>query len=164
MKRALRSTLFLALLLSAAGGCAEPPPEPAAEPAPAELPAEEPAAPEPLSRMPRVPAKFTNLQVLPADIGKQDLVEIMKGISKSLGAKCDFCHLTAMPDYASDAVDHKRVAREMMRMVERINEELFVWDDAPQATCFMCHRGRNEPQLELGAPAIGHGDGVEHSP
>ena len=85
------------------------------------------------------------------EVGKEELLSTMKRISRSLGAKCDHCHRTDIRDFASDESDHKRVAREMMRMVDRLNQELFTWDEAPQATCYMCHRGENEPALTLAA-------------
>ena len=95
-----------------------------------------------------VPSKFTNLQVLPEDITKDELLQTMKLITKSLGVKCEFCHRTETRDYASDEIKEKLVARKMMQMVERMNRELFNWEDAPKATCFMCHRGERKPQMQ----------------
>ncbi len=102
------------------------------------------------ARIHELPAEFANLQVLPADISKDELKQTMKLITRSLGIKCDHCHLTDVRDFASDELRHKVVAREMMRMVERINRELLTWDDAPEATCFMCHHGQAKPQREPG--------------
>jgi hypothetical protein len=102
--------------------------------------------------IPRLPPEFTNLEVLPADITKDELKQHMKLITKSLGTKCDYCHLTDSRDYASDELLEKRIARKMMRMVERINREYFTWKDAPEATCFMCHHGELKPQLEPTIP------------
>ena len=93
------------------------------------------------------PSRFTNLRVLPGDITKDELYQTMKLIAKSLGAKCNYCHRTDTRDYASDEIKEKVIARKMMRMVERINGELFTWKDAPEATCFMCHQGRRKPQM-----------------
>ena len=101
---------------------------------------------------PRLPSEFTNLEVLPADITKDELKRYMKRITKSLGTKCDHCHRTDIRDYASDEIREKRVARDMMQMVERINRENFTWNDAPEATCFMCHRGELEPRLAPSVP------------
>ena len=97
----------------------------------------------------QVPSRFTNLQVLPEQITKQELMRTMKRISRSLGAKCDHCHRTDTRDFASDELEHKRVAREMLQMVDRLNLELFTWEAAPEATCYMCHRGEHEPVLTL---------------
>ncbi len=98
------------------------------------------------TRIPEVPSEFANLQVLPADISKDELKRTMKLITRSLGTNCDHCHLTDVRDFASDELREKVVAREMMRMVERINRELLTWEDAPEATCFMCHHGQHKPQ------------------
>jgi Photosynthetic reaction centre cytochrome C subunit len=100
--------------------------------------------------IPRLPSEFTNLEVLPRDITKDELKTYMKLVTKSLGTKCDHCHRTDIRDYASDEIKEKRIAREMMRMVTEINREHFSWPDAPQASCFMCHHGELEPQLEPG--------------
>ena len=105
-----------------------------------------PATDHDTTRTHELPAEFANLQVLPADISKDELKRTMKLITRSLGTKCDHCHLTDVRDFASDERREKVVAREMMRMVERINRELLTWEDAPEATCFMCHHGQHKPQ------------------
>ncbi len=117
----------------------------------APVPEEEPG-------IPRLPSEFTNLEVLPADITKDELKRHMKLVTKSLGVKCDYCHRTDVRDYATDEIREKVVARDMMRMVERINREHFTWEGAAQATCFMCHHGQREPQLAPGGPAGGSED------
>jgi hypothetical protein len=103
--------------------------------------------PEEEPGIPKLPSEFTNLEVLPTDITKYELKRHMKGITKSLGVKCDYCHRTDIRDYATDEIPEKVVARDMMRMVEWINREQFTWEEAPEATCFMCHHGEPEPQL-----------------
>ena len=110
--------------------------------------------------IPKLPSEFTNLEVLPADITKDEMKRNMKLITKSLGTKCDYCHRTDIRDYATDEIHEKIVAREMMRMLEKINREHFTWEGAPEATCFMCHHGEQEPQLDPGGgvPADGSDD------
>jgi hypothetical protein len=107
--------------------------------------------------IPQLPSEFTNLEVLPADITKHQMKRYMKRITKSLGTKCDYCHRTDIRDYATDEIHEKVVAREMMRMLEKLNREHFTWEGAPQATCFMCHRGEQEPQLAPGGGVSGAG-------
>jgi hypothetical protein len=94
------------------------------------------------------PAKFTNLQILPKDISKKDLMAAMKAQSKALGVKCAFCHDVKNKDYATDDNEHKRAARGMMKLVQKLNAEIFTWPEAPKATCFMCHHGQKEPKME----------------
>jgi hypothetical protein len=98
----------------------------------------------------KLPSAFENLKVLPKDISKNELKKHMKGITKSLGVKCSYCHRTDIRDYASDEIREKVIARDMMRMLERLDLEVFTWKGAPKPSCFMCHHGESEPQL---APA-----------
>jgi hypothetical protein len=95
----------------------------------------------------KLPSSFENLKVLPKDISKSELKRHMKGITKSLGVKCSYCHRTDIRDYASDEIREKVIARDMMRMLERLDLEVFTWKGAPKPSCFMCHHGESEPEL-----------------
>jgi hypothetical protein len=90
------------------------------------------------------PAGPKNLQVLPKTTSKEQVKAIMKGVSKELGVECDFCH--DVPDMASDKNEHKKIAREMMKMTEELNTK-WVKKVAPKAevNCFTCHRGKEKP-------------------
>src|SRR5262245_60488717 len=73
----------------------------------------------------QIPDKFTNLQVLPKDISKAELVMTMRSLAGDLGFRCHNCHvgpddLTGM-DFAIDEKPTKKVAREMLKMVQTIN-------------------------------------------
>ena len=143
-------TVGLTVMLVLTGACGPTPgsvDDPGAGPGPA--PSVAPAAPRVLET-PGMPIEFTNLQFLPSDISTGELKERMKLVTRSLGTKCDHCHRTDVGDFASDEIRDKIVARDMMRMVEQINRDLFTWENAPEATCFMCHRGQHEPQMEPG--------------
>jgi hypothetical protein len=102
---------------------------------------------------------FKNLQVLPKDIDKPTLKQIMKKQAKALGVECEFCH--EQPDMAKDT-DHKKIGREMMRLVEAINKGADfkpVSKDARKAQeyynkkltgkkdieCNTCHQGKEKP-------------------
>ncbi len=101
-----------------------------------------------------VPDTFHNLKVLPQDIGKRDLVGVMKGFSDALGVNCTSCHVQVVPgdfdsiDWDSDKLEKKEIARGMMRMVQEINSNLL-----PAAThendftvrCVTCHHGVETP-------------------
>ena len=103
----------------------------------------------------QVPAKFTNLQVLPKDISREDLTSIMRGFSFSLGVRCEHCHagnddpqLHHM-NFASDERAPKKTARLMLRMVEAINRDYIAKLSAGQATkveCVTCHHGLSRPR------------------
>ena len=108
------------------------------------------------------PARISNAQVLPADIGADRLRATMVGFSRSLGVRCQFCHvgqegqpLTTF-DFASDARPHKNIARGMIRLVRRLNAEdlpaLVGASDSQRVTCYTCHRGSAEPETQLPPP------------
>lgn len=87
------------------------------------------------------PHRLKNIQVLKGMTPDQ-VLSTMHTISASLGVRCDFCHVEG--DFASDAKQTKHTAREMMRMVNRLNAHERILDR--HATCYMCHHGHPEPE------------------
>lgn len=90
--------------------------------------------------------EFKNLQVLPKNISKAELRDIMKAQSKALGVDCDFCH--KVPDMASDELKTKKFARTMFQMTNDINSrylKITKLDDPDRVTCATCHRGHEVP-------------------
>lgn len=98
-----------------------------------------------------------NVHVLPFKT-KKEISQFMKeSVAKSLGVKCKFCH--NVKDHPSDENPHKVVAREMMRMVVGINEQMISiqkvgveagmkhWNEAAEIECWICHRGSAEPEF-----------------
>src|SRR5262245_47987825 len=77
----------------------------------------------------QIPDKFTNLQVLPKDSSKLQLVTTMRGFASALGVRCTHCHSGGSPDtlqgvdFASDAKWEKRTARTMLRMVNALESD-----------------------------------------
>jgi tetratricopeptide (TPR) repeat protein len=105
----------------------------------------------------QIPDTFTNLEVLPKDIQKPELVRIMREFSNALGVRCTHCHQgdNAMDlskvDFASDERDAKRIARTMLRLTDQINESLHseivaVRPQTFEVTCFTCHHGNRVPE------------------
>ncbi len=101
------------------------------------------------------PDKFTNLQVLPKDISRQELTQIMRGFSFSLGTRCVGCHAgkdtpsLSEVDFASDEKDTKKTARAMLKMTAAINADYVskLGKDAPaKVECVTCHRGISKPR------------------
>lgn len=127
---------------------------------------------------PPAPPPFQNLQVLPDDIPRQELIDTMKGFTRALGVRCNHCHVgegddLSTYDFPSDAKREKRSARVMVEMVRAINGEFLPrlehdhaghgeghshapgHAEAPAAarvTCMTCHRGHSVPRIEP-APA-----------
>lgn len=103
------------------------------------------------------PDSLVNLRVFPEDIAVRDLVNTMRGFATALGVHCIHCHVgddpndLASTDFPSDDRVAKRKAREMIRMVRTINEELLAnvpeRSDPPiEVTCGTCHHGVSKPQ------------------
>ena len=93
--------------------------------------------------------KYKNIKVLnmvPAD----QVIPIMHKWNDALGVKCDFCHvIETTPDgkhvgFDKDDKVMKKRAREMTTMCINLNKKTKVV--AGKVTCFMCHRGKAEPE------------------
>jgi hypothetical protein len=104
------------------------------------------------------PEKPKNLKVLPADLTRDSVVKFMRFVVASgLGVSCSYCHgAPNVPfdsiDFASDERPTKRTAREMLRMVARINGELLPTIPnrgmpAIEVQCITCHRGSPRPLM-----------------
>jgi len=103
---------------------------------------------------------FKNLKILKKDISHDDLNKVMHGFNDALGVKCNFCHAAAKdgeehPDFASDEKPEKSIARQMIKMTNKINKKFFhgkskVGDaDAVMAVmCETCHHGTPHPEFE----------------
>lgn len=117
------------------------------------------------------PDSIVNLQVLPEDTPFRQLLGTMRGFAGGLGVRCIHCHVGDDPsdlsstDFASDEKIEKRKAREMIRMVQRINNELLAnvperSDPPVEVTCATCYHGVTKPigiRTILADKALEHG-------
>lgn len=103
----------------------------------------------------QVPDKFSNLRILPGDIGKRELVDTMRGFSMGLGMRCIGCHEIQTPgdyssiDWASEKLHNKKVARGMMKLTQEVNGNLLpaaTGEHDFQIRCITCHRGLDNPR------------------
>ena len=141
------------------------------------LPAITPAAAQ-------IPEKFENLRVLPKDIPRPQLVQVMRGFTTALGVRCSFCHVhrgaesdLSTFDFKSDENQAKRTARLMMMMVHTINDSLLAPLDTIAGRhehagpghnsqhltvqCVTCHRGQSRPRsLESIVSAVAIDSGI----
>jgi hypothetical protein len=103
------------------------------------------------------PERLENVKALPPDISVRALVDTMAGFTRALGVRCTYCHLgregepLATYDFRSDDKPEKVKAREMIRMVARINSDHLGRlsdrrEPAIVVTCATCHRGVTEPR------------------
>jgi hypothetical protein len=79
-----------------------------------------PQGQRPAMRSP-IPDTFTNLQVLPKDTSKPELVQSMKSFALTFEKRCSFCHVAtddlSEADFASDEKETKKKARELLRFI-----------------------------------------------
>lgn len=107
--------------------------------------------------------KYENLKVLPKNTTKQQMDSVMRHFSQSLGVKCNYCHVRETEgqknfNFASDSLEKKLVARDMYKMMNKINKKYFKDDDEhrenmiPEVSCFTCHNGKEHPENKPPAP------------
>jgi hypothetical protein len=81
------------------------------------------------------------------------LLRIMNvGFGKSLGVSCRHCHVPG--HWADEDKPQKQVARDMMDMSKRINQELLpaiknLKSEHPVVNCTTCHRGSPKPAIDM---------------
>ena len=104
-----------------------------------------------------------NLQVLPKDIPRPQLLQTMQAFNQALGVQCNHCHQFVGPndpmnDMASDVKPQKNAARAMLRMVQAINPQVAssvnkTAETAVRVGCWTCHRGQAIPENPPALPA-----------
>jgi photosynthetic reaction center cytochrome c subunit len=92
---------------------------------------------------------FQNVKVLKG-VPAGRFLEIMNdGFGHGLGVSCGFCHVPGQ--WASDQKPNKNTARDMIRMVDRVNTDLHSMTDLPDPQpmigCITCHRMSPKPLL-----------------
>ncbi len=93
---------------------------------------------------------MTNLQIIPKDTPRPQVVQAMQAIAASLGVQCNYCHFQegrgGRNDFATDEKPTKKAARGMMLLTREINTKLpAAVTKSPEAAtrvgCATCHRG-----------------------
>jgi hypothetical protein len=112
-----------------------------------------------------------NLQVLPKDWTRPQVLGVMRQFTAALGVNCQHCHAEAANqpapdpaaagrggrgggpqlDYALDDKETKKIAREMMKMVADINGKYLpatgrTFTDFNRVSCETCHHGLARPR------------------
>jgi len=98
--------------------------------------------------------EFKNLKILPPNITHDELIATMRNIARSLGTRCDHCHVQTATepreifDFPSDAKKEKNAARTMLAMTRRMNADYLskVNEHGQMITCATCHRGKTVPE------------------
>ena len=86
-------------------------------------------------------AVFKNIQVFKG-MPAPELMNAMRSFTRSLGVRCDFCHVEGAFD--KDDKREKQTARKMISMARQINTDNF--GGHMRVTCWTCHRGATEPE------------------
>jgi Photosynthetic reaction centre cytochrome C subunit len=99
-----------------------------------------------IEKQPMAEQVFQNVQVLKG-IPVSEFMGTMGFFSASLGLNCVFCHVPeSLQDWKKFAEDvpRKRMARNMIAMVNTINKSNF--GGRPVVTCYSCHHGNERPK------------------
>ena len=86
--------------------------------------------------------KFKNIKVL-NDMPADQMGQVMNIMSASLGVDCKMCHVSNDKDFEKDGIDHKDIARKMIKMTWEINKTFF--EGKPEVSCNTCHVGHERP-------------------
>jgi hypothetical protein len=85
------------------------------------MPLQEPQQPPARPKSNPIPDRFVNLQVLPKDIKKPQLLGIMKQFCMTFNVRCLHCHAVSddlmQGSFDSDEKESKHKARELLRMI-----------------------------------------------
>ena len=109
-------------------------------------------------QIPGLQPPYKNLQVFPKDTTAPVLVNAMKEFTRSLGVRCEHCHVgegddLSKFDFAADTKPTKVTTRKMAKMTASLNEavkDLGEPSTSPKITCFTCHRGAVKPATAAG--------------
>jgi tetratricopeptide (TPR) repeat protein len=105
------------------------------------------------------PPPMANLQIIPKDTPREQVLQTMQAFTQALGVQCNYCHVQegrgGRNDMASDEKPTKKTARQMMTLAREINDKLpavvsKTANDTTRVGCSTCHRGLPIPK-QLGA-------------
>jgi len=107
---------------------------------------------------------FRHLKMIKGRTAEQVLQTMNRGFGRSLGVRCQHCHV--LGHWGDEDKDTKQIARDMMTMTGKINDELLpaiknIKSEHPGVGCFTCHRGTARPgngpmaQMQQQAPPPG---------
>lgn len=108
-------------------------------------------APEASPDGPKASQVYQNVQVL-GDLSVGQFVRHMTSITEWVAPKegCAYCH--NVQNFAEDSKYTKIVARRMIQMTQKVNQDWKTHVADTGVTCYTCHRGNNIPQQVWMAP------------
>ena len=112
------------------------------------------------THVPREKTEWKNVKVIPKSMDEEQMERIMHQFSRQLGVTCNYCHPFTKPDifprredFGSEENPKKLIARDMMRMTDKLNKKYFDYKNdygfeslrKAVITCKTCHRGLPKP-------------------
>jgi hypothetical protein len=112
------------------------------------------------TRPPQEKPGWKNLKVIPKSIDDDQMERVMFKYTRALGVTCVYCHPPTKPgivpvdvDFASEDNAKKLIARDMMRMTDKLNRKYFKFKNdysfktyqTGPVSCNTCHRGLRKP-------------------
>ena len=105
----------------------------------------------------QAPPEPKNLKVLPKNMSRREVIDVMRSFSRGLGVRCTECHVSKVEgsdrpddmDYAADKKPQKETARKMLKMVNSINDQISKMEfkgEVAQVGCVTCHHGVKRPE------------------
>lgn len=129
-----------------------------------------PVAPEPAApvdpALPKASLVYQNVQIL-GDLSLPEFSRTMNAMSTWVtgGAKpenCNYCH--EGNNFASDALYTKKVARVMLSMTQKANQDWKAHVGDTGVTCYTCHRGNPVPSESWTSnPGYSHASGMKQT-
>ncbi|MEK2688003.1 hypothetical protein [Bdellovibrio sp. GT3] len=80
--------------------------------------------------------------------------EEMVTISRELGVTCAECH--NVQNFTDSSKKSFKVSKEHMKLTQMLKENGFDGKKGPTATCYMCHRGKVQPDYKEPVSAKAH--------
>ncbi len=115
-----------------------------------------------------LPPEPKNLKLLPKDIDRKQLLDVMRGFNEAMGVRCVYCHVAGSDpsdwesyNFASDRKENKEATRAMMKYTDAVNQSFptEVGDEPPagqqRVTCYSCHQGQRHPPTKRPEPKPG---------
>lgn len=67
----------------------------------------------------------------------------MVRISREIGVTCTTCH--DVKNFKSETLKAYKIGKEHMKITDMLRDKGFNGKSGPEATCYMCHRGKLKP-------------------
>lgn len=77
---------------------------------------------------------------------EEQIRQEMIRISRELGVTCTTCH--DVKNFKSETLKAYKIGKEHMKITQLLKDKGFNGKSGPEATCYMCHRGKLKPDFQ----------------